>query len=530
MQDTEYYKELGIDIDRSSRKVYIDSPLNFLVEQTIVRGEGRLTKHGALAVTTGKHTGRSAQDKYIVMSPNTKDTIWWDNAIREMTPEHFAKLKAKAIEHLNNDSDLFITERSVGAHQEHNVCVRLITHHPQHSLFSKYLFRYRTRPFREDDFTIIHVPDMKINPKDYGARSGTIITTCFDTNTTIIVGSFYAGEIKKSMFCVMNYILPEKGILPMHAGANRLENGDTSVFFGLSGTGKTTLSTDQGTLLIGDDEHGMNDDGIFNFEGGCYAKTLKLSRNGEPEIWAATNSFGAMVENVVITEKTGELDFFDSSLTENGRSSYPLDFIEEREPSSQGKMPKHIFFLCADAFGILPPIAKLNKVQAMFYFVAGYTAKVAGTEIGIKEPQATFSPCFGGPFMMRHPEVYADLLGRYLDKYQFHVWLINTGWTGGSYGVGQRFPLNITRNIIRTVQSNALNIVPTRVNPIFGFDVPVAVRNVPTSMLNPRDTWSDQEEFELKAKQLAASFHKQMKKFGNFYDKCIEGAPVYTGE
>ena len=298
------------------------------------------------------------------------------------------------------------------------------------------------------------------------------------------------------------------------------------ILFGPPGTGKTTLSTDEGTYLVGDDEHGLSDNGIFNFEGGCYAKTFKLARSTEPEIFAAVNKFGALLENVIVTEKTGEADFFDNSLTENGRASYPLDFVDELETTSKGKVPQHIFFLSADAFGVLPPVAKLTKEQAMFYFVLGYTAKVAGTEIGVKEPSATFSPCFGAPFMLQHPKVYARLLGEYLDKHDIKVWLINTGWTGGPYGVGQRFPLNITRQIIRTVQANTLNLVPTERDEVFGFDIPAAVRNVPTSFLNPRSSWPNPGEFDQKANDLALSFHEQMKKFGDFYNENIKGSPL----
>ncbi len=527
MLDNEYYKKVGVNLDRGDYKIYKDSPLNTLIERAVQLGHGKLTKHGAMVVQTGKHTGRSAADKYVVKSPRTENTVWWENTLTAQTPEHFAELKKDVLEYLNKDKDLYITERSVGAHEKHNIGVRLVTSHPQHALFSKYLFRHRMRPLNEKDFLILHAPEMVIDPKKYGAKNPTIITTCFDTNTTIIVGSLYAGEIKKSMFCVLNYVLPEAGILPMHAGANELTNGETGIFFGLSGTGKTTLSTDEGTLLIGDDEHGMSDEGVFNFEGGCYAKTYKLSNQGEPEIWSASNRFGSMLENVVLTDRTGEPDFFDNSLTENGRSSYPLDFIDELKETSNGQVPSHIFFLTADAFGVLPPVAKLTKEQAMFYFVLGYTAKLAGTEIGVKEPMATFSPCFGAPFMLRHPSEYAKLLGDYLDRHDIGVWLINTGWTGGSYGVGQRFPLQITRQIVRTIQKNVLNITPFDRDEIFGFDIPHAVRKVPTSFLHPKEGWADKVAYEKKAKELAESFHKQMKGFGEFYNVNIEGSPVY---
>ena len=525
MKNKSYYENLGFHLD--GKQIFKDSPLNTLVEQAIKEEQGSLSRHGALVVETGKHTGRSAGDKYVVKSPSTEDTIWWDNSLTAMTPETFKKLKEKAIAHIDQKKKLYITERCVGAHGDHHVGVRTVTNYPQHSLFTKYLFRHPIKDLQDDAFLVLHAPDLEIDPAEFNTKSGTIIATCFDTNTTIITGTFYAGEIKKSMFCVMNYNLPDKKVLPMHAGANRLDNGETSVFFGLSGTGKTTLSTDIGTYLIGDDEHGLNDDGIFNFEGGCYAKTYKLSRTGEPEIFKAASTFGALLENVILTPKTGDPDYYDNSLTENGRCSYPLDFIEELESSSQGKVPKHIFFLTADAFGVLPPVARLTKEQAMFYFVLGYTAKVAGTEIGVKEPQATFSPCFGAPFMLRHPSVYAELLGDYLERHDIKVWLINTGWTGGPYGVGQRFPLNITRNIIRTVQKNTLNIVPTEKDPIFGFDVPQAVRDVPTSFLRPKDSWDNSQAYDDKAKELANSFHQQMKKFGSFYEKNKEGSPVF---
>ena len=525
----ELYQNLGLNCERSPYRLYVDAPLNLLVEKTIAMKQGHLTNRGALAVTTGQHTGRSAKDKYVVESERSRDKVWWDNNLGKMSAQNFQTLKQKVLAHFNEPRDLFVIQRSVGARPEHNLGVRLISTHPQHALFGKYLFRPPIHPAEASDFTIYHAPELSISPEEFGVRSGTVIATCFETNATIIVGTLYAGEIKKSMFCVMNYLLPDRDILPMHAGANRLQNGETSIFFGLSGTGKTTLATDQGTLLIGDDEHGMDDQGVFNFEGGCYAKTFKLSRQAEPEIWRATNHFGAMMENVVVTEKTGEPDFFDDSISENGRSSYPLDFVEEVEPSSQGKIPNHIFFLCADAFGVLPPVSQLTLDQAMFYFVAGYTAKVAGTEIGIVQPHATFSACFGGPFMLRHPSVYAELLGRYLDKHKINVWLINTGWTGGPYGEGNRFPLNITRNIIRTIQSGALNISPKKRDPIFGLNVPIAVRNVPTSLLNPQETWRDKEAYTVKAQELAASFHQQMRKFDELYQKISSGGPSYSG-
>lgn len=524
-----FYLDLGIKTNNTTRKIYFNSPNNFLIERAVATGGGHLSKTGALVVKTGKHTGRSAKDKYVVKTPATQKDIWWENDLNAMTPETFQKLKETTLKYLNQDQDLYITENSVGASPEHNIGVRLISTHPSHALFSNYLFRTPLAELDSNSFTILHAPTMKINAADYDAKSETIVTTCFETKTTIIVGTLYAGEIKKSMFSIMNYVLPAKNLLPMHSGCNKLENEEVSIFFGLSGTGKTTLSTDEGTFLIGDDEHALHDNGVFNFEGGCYAKTYKLSEETEPDIYNASNRFGSLLENVVLNEKTGKIDFFDKTLSENGRSSYPLDFIDSFEKTSQGGIPKHIFFLTADAFGVLPPVSKLTKAQAMFYFVLGYTAKLAGTEIGVKEPQATFSPCFGAPFMLRHPSVYAELLGHYLDKFNTDVWLINTGWTGGAYGVGQRFPLHITRKIIRAIQNNQLATAEFEKDAIFGLQIPTQLDKVPSSLIFPEKSWESTEKYHQQATALATSFHKQMQKFGDFYNKHAKaGGPTYS--
>ena len=382
------------------------------------------------------------------------------------------------------------------------------------------------RDLNNNDFTILHAPLLEIDPKKFNTKSETVIVTCFDSKTTIITGTCYAGEIKKSMFSVMNFLLPQKGVLPMHSGINEGERGETSVFFGLSGTGKTTLSTDHGKRLIGDDEHGLSDKGVFNFEGGCYAKTYKLSQKAEPDIYQASTREGSLLENVII-RPSGELDFDDCSITENGRSSYPLSFIPNIVPSAQGNIPSNMFFLTADAFGVLPPIAKLNKKQAMFYFVLGYTAKVAGTEVGIKEPQATFSPCFGAPFMLRHPMTYAKLLGQYIDKYQIPIWLINTGWSGGAYGVGKRYPIQFTRDIIRTIQKSKLTQTKFIKEPFFGLNIPEQLEDIPTSKLNAKLNWDNQNEYEQNARKLAKAFHQQMEKFGAFYQENKEGGPPF---
>ncbi len=521
---TGFYKRLGFS---TTNNIHINSPLSFYIEETVRLGYGKLSNDGALIVETGKHTGRSAGDRYIVKSDKTEKSIWWENNLNPMSSEIFEKLRTKVLTELQSKEDLYITEKCVGAHQSHNIAVRTISTRPQYSVFTNHLFRDLKREFKDDDFTILHIPELKLDPKEFNTKTETCVVTCLDSSTTIIVGTFYAGEIKKSMFSVMNYRLPEQNILPMHAGSSRLENQESSIFFGLSGTGKTTLSTDEGTFIIGDDEHGLSDEGIFNFEGGCYAKTYKLSQINEPEIWEATNRFGAMIENVYFDEKTREINFENKSITENGRSAYPLSFIKQLETSSQGNIPSHIFFLTADAFGVLPPVSKLTKEQAMFYFVLGYTAKLAGTEIGVKEPQATFSPCFGAPFMLRRPNEYAKLLGEYLDKYDIKVWLINTGWTGGSYGEGKRFPLPITRNIIRAIQGNKVNKTPTEADPIFNLQIPVEIDNVNSDILFPHTTWKDPQAYLDKAQNLALSFHQQMKTFGSFYKENIAGAPIF---
>ena len=504
-----FFKNLGLDLDK---KVTVNAKPDFLINRTVELGNGSLANNGSLVVKTGIHTGRAANDKYVVYADSTKESIWWDNNLNKMTPENFQKLKSTVVEYLNEQDELFVSENSVGAHPVQNIGVRVVTPRPSAALFSNYLFRKMEREFGTKDFTVLHAPQLKINPSEFGVKRETVITTCFDTKTTLVIGSLYNGEIKKSMFCVLNYVLPELGILPMHAGANEMKNGDVSVFFGLSGTGKTTLSTDEGTLLIGDDEHGLSDEGVFNFEGGCYAKTFELKEEAEPGIWRASNRFGALLENVVMNDK-GEIDYDDISLSENGRSSYPLDFIDGLKEDSTGGVPKNIFFLTADAFGVVPPVAKLSREQAMYYFVLGYTAKLAGTEIGVVEPQTTFSPCFGAPFMLRHPSVYAELLGNYIDKHNIQVWLVNTGWTGGVYGVGHRFPIKVTRQIIRAIQKDGLVDVPTSTDPIFGLEIPQAVEGVEQSVLWPRECWEKKEEYDEKAKELADSFTKNMKKY-----------------
>ncbi len=521
-----YLRDLGINTGSNDKTIHLDKPNSFLIEESLKSSRGKLSKDGALVVLTGKFTGRAAKDKYVVKSSSTQNTIWWENNVNEMSPTTFAKLREHVCQYLDKQSNLYVTEKGVGAHTTHHLLLRLVTPSPSHALFASHMFRTPTRSYDlKQDYTVLHAPELNINPAQFNTKSGTAIVTCFDTRTVIIVGTLYAGEIKKSLFAIMNYILPERGILPMHSGANIGQEG-SAVFFGLSGTGKTTLSTDQGRALIGDDEHGLSDQGVFNFEGGCYAKTFKLDEKAEPAIFRASNRFGALLENVKMNPVTREVDFNDSSISENGRASYPLSFIDGVEPTHNGPVPKNMFFLSADAFGVLPPVAKLTPEQAMFYFVLGYTAKLAGTEVGVTGPSATYSPCFGAPFMMRHPTVYAKLLEQYMNKHKISVWFINTGWANGPYGVGKRFPIHVTRSIIRQVQSGSLAKGEMHIDPIFGLHLPKVVEGVDAKTLNPALSWPDKNAYDKKARELAHSFHTQMKKFGDFYSQNIKGAPL----
>ncbi|MCC7460192.1 MAG: phosphoenolpyruvate carboxykinase (ATP), partial [Proteobacteria bacterium] len=455
----------------SSESIFENASQETLLKHAVDFTGAKLTDAGAIVVNTGKHTGRAAKDKYVVFTPSTENTIDWKNNVNKLTPETFKAIKAEVITYMNAQPRLYRTARNVGAMQKHALGVELFSTHPSHSLFFDYLMRNDNHAKNElGQYTIFHAPTFNVDSAKYGTRSETVIAMDLDNKEIIVVGTLYAGEIKKAVFSAMNYILPELGILPMHAGSNVAANGEVSVFFGLSGTGKTTLSTQEGRLLIGDDEHGLSDDGIFNFEGGCYAKTIKLSPTGEPGIFKACNTKGAILENVTLNGD--KPDFDDTTLSENGRCAYPLRYIDEIAAGSKGKVPNHMFFLSADAFGVLPPVSKLTAKQAMYYFLSGYTAKVAGTEIGVTEPKATFSTCFGAPFMMRQPVAYARLLGQYIQKHNIQVWLVNTGWTGGAYGIGSRFPLKITRRIIEAIQNGELANTTFVEEPNFGLSVP----------------------------------------------------------
>lgn len=489
-----------------------------LIEHSLKLNHAHLGPNGELIIDTRPHTGRSADDKYIVKNNETEKNVWWENNIKEMSGETFDKLVHKIYQYYTQKNQIYTTEQSMGSSEHIALGVKVYSPMPSAILFSEYMFKDKNAKVF-DNYFVLHAPDLEIDPSEFNVRSSTVIVTCFERKTTLIIGTKYSGEIKKSMFSILNYLLPTKNILPMHSGANLSKNGDSYVFFGLSGTGKTTLSTDTETLIIGDDEHGLSSEGIFNFEGGCYAKTFKLGKDTEPEIYAASSRFGSYLENVFFDKKNYQIDFFNGSETENGRSSYPLEFLPERVVDGKGPIPKDIFFLSADAFGVLPPLSKLTPELAEKYFVLGYTAKLAGTEIGIKSPKATFSPCFGAPFMLRHPTTYANILKEYLEKYKINVWLVNTGWFGGEFGVGERFPLKITRDLIRAVQNHELDfeLSPEHFekDEIFGFYIPKKVRSIDTQILNPKRAWKNANDYHTKATDLFNSFETQFKKFFN---------------
>jgi phosphoenolpyruvate carboxykinase (ATP) len=497
-----------------------------LYEEAIRRNEGLIAKEGPLVVKTGKHTGRSANDKFTVRDDMTEDTIWWGDTNRPMTPQEFDTLHTAFLAHMKG-KDLFVQDLWGGSDPEHRVAVRTVGEYAWHSLFCRTML---VRPSEEElkgmapQFTVINLPSFRADPATMGCRSETVIAVNFSKGLVLIGGTEYAGENKKSVFSILNYLLPEKGIMPMHCSANIGPDGDVAIFFGLSGTGKTTLSADSSRTLIGDDEHGWSDDSVFNFEGGCYAKMIRLSEEAEPEIYATTRRYGTVLENVVMDEQTRELDLDDNSLAENTRGAYPIHFIPNTSEHNRGGKPKNIIMLTADAFGILPPIARLTPEQAMYHFLSGYTAKVAGTEIGVKEPQATFSTCFGAPFMPRHPSVYGDLLRKKIAEGGVNCWLVNTGWTGGEYGTGHRMPIKETRALLHAALDGSLNVAPMRIDPNFGFEVPVEVPGVDTAILTPRDTWADPAAYDAKAQHLVSLFIKNFETFAAHVDDSVMAA------
>jgi len=500
-----------------------------LVEAAVARGEGRLSRDGALVAETGPHTGRSPNDKFMVRDAETEDAIWWGKSNKPMSPAHFATLKADFTAALRAKDTLFVQDLFGGSQPEYRANVRVITEFAWHSLFIRTLL-VRPKPSELADFapefTIIDLPSFRADPARHGCRSETVVAVNFSEKLILIGGTRYAGEMKKSVFSILNYKLPPLSVMPMHCSANIGAHGDTAVFFGLSGTGKTTLSADASRTLIGDDEHGWSDTAVFNFEGGCYAKMIRLSEVAEPEIYATTRRFGTVLENVVMDDATRTLDLDDASLAENSRGAYPIEFIPNASANNMGPTPKNIIMLTADAFGVLPPIAKLTPDQAMYYFLSGYTAKVAGTEIGVKDPEATFSTCFGAPFMPRHPSVYGGLLKERIAKGGVDCWLVNTGWTGGIFGVGKRMPIRVTRALLNAALDGSLNHAPFRTDPNFGFQVPITVPGVDMLILNPRDTWADTAAYDAKAATLVKLFIDNFAQFAEHVDVGVrEAAP-----
>ncbi len=495
-----------------------------LVEQAVRRGEGLLAKDGPLVVRTGRHTGRSANDRFVVRNSTSERTVWWGKSNKPMDADAFDRLHQDFIQALATKDTLFVADLYGGSQPEHRVRVRVVNELAWHNLFIRTLL---VRPEADElgdfdpEYLVIDLPSFKADPARHGCRSETIIAVNLEKKIILIGGTAYAGEMKKSVFGLLNFLLPPKGIMPMHCSANIGPQGDTAIFFGLSGTGKTTLSADPNRTLIGDDEHGWSDSHVFNFEGGCYAKMIRLSPEAEPEIFATTRRFGTVLENVVMNPVTRELDLDDGTLAENSRGAYPIEYIPNSSKENLGPLPRNVVMLTADAFGVLPPIARLTPDQAMYHFLSGYTAKVAGTEIGVTEPEATFSTCFGAPFMPRHPSVYGNLLKQRIAEGNVDCWLVNTGWTGGKYGVGKRMPIQATRALLNAALDGSLKNANFRKDPNFGFDVPVEVPGVDTAILDPRSTWADKDEYDRTAARLVDLFVENFAEFAEHVDEGV---------
>ncbi len=499
-----------------------------LTEIALKRGEGVLSNTGALAVNTGKYTGRSPKDKYIVDTPTIHDDIAWGSVNKPIDKENFDSIKAKMMAYLQN-KELYVFDGFAGADKKYAKKFRIINELASQNLFIQDLLVRPTEEELEDfepDYVLIAAPGFKCIPEVDNTNSEACIAIDYEAKTVIIAGSQYAGEIKKSVFSVMNYVLPKNGVLSMHCSANIGEGGDSAIFFGLSGTGKTTLSADPNRRLIGDDEHGWSDDGVFNIEGGCYAKCIDLSEEKEPEIFNAVK-FGTLLENVILDPDTGVPDYSDGSLTENTRAGYPVTYIPNAELSGKSSQPDTVIFLTADAFGVLPPISKLDNDMAMFHFVSGYTSKLAGTERGITEPQTTFSTCFGEPFLPLDPSVYAEMLGEKIKNNNSRVFLINTGWSGGPYGVGSRIKLKYTRAMVSAAISGQLDNVEYKLHDIFNVYVPQSCPDVPSEILNPANTWADKDAYEKSAKELSAKFNENFKKYKNMPENIVKAGPKY---
>jgi phosphoenolpyruvate carboxykinase (ATP) len=495
-------------------RVHWNLPAAALYEEAVRRGEGLIAAEGPLVCRTGQHTGRSPNDKFIVREPSSEAHIAWGEVNRPMSPEAFDALQRDLVASLSG-RDLFVQDAWAGADRKYRLPIRIVTEYAWHSLFARNLFIVsEQRADHAPQFTVIDASSFKADPARHGSRSDVVIAINFGKRLVLIAGTSYAGEIKKSIFSVLNYLLPLGGVMPMHCSANIGAAGDVALFFGLSGTGKTTLSSDPERRLIGDDEHGWSDTGVFNFEGGCYAKTIRLSAEAEPQIYATTRRFGTVLENVVVDERTRALNLDDDRFTENTRAAYPISFIDQAEPSAQGGHPKNIVMLTADAFGVLPPIARLTPEAAMYHFLSGYTAKVAGTEKGVTEPRATFSTCFGAPFLPLPPHRYATMLGEKIAAHRSRVWLVNTGWTGGPYGVGTRMKIRYTRAMIKAALAGSLDAVEFVKDPVFNLDVPARCPDVPSDVLNPRTTWKDGAAYDRQAAQLAQMFRENFARSG----------------
>ncbi|RJL18007.1 phosphoenolpyruvate carboxykinase [Paracoccus siganidrum] len=510
-------------------RVYYNLLEPALMTEAVARGEGKLGLGGTFLVSTGAHTGRSPKDKFVVRTPDVEDTIWWDNN-KPMSPEAFDRLHQDMLAHMKG-RDYFVQDLFGGADPAERLDVRIITELAWHGLFIRHLLR---RPAAEElveftpEFTIINCPDFKADPERHGCRSETVIALNFAKKLILIANTAYAGENKKSVFTLLNYILPGKGIMPMHCSANHAPGNpdDSAVFFGLSGTGKTTLSADPSRTLIGDDEHGWSENGIFNFEGGCYAKTISLSPKAEPEIYATTSRFGTVIENMVYDEDSLELDFEDNSITDNMRCAYPLEAISNASDTSLGGHPKNVIMLTCDAYGVLPPIARLTPAQAMYHFLSGFTSKTPGTEVGVTEPIPTFSTCFGAPFMPRRPEVYGKLLQEKIARHGASCWLVNTGWTGGAFGTGKRMPIAATRALLAAALDGSLNNVQFRKDPNFGFEVPVSVPGVEDRLLDPRQTWADGAAYDAQAAKLVQMFSDNFAQYLDAIDDEVRAAAI----
>jgi phosphoenolpyruvate carboxykinase (ATP) len=509
------------------RRVYWNLPTAALYEEIIHRSEARIAHMGPVVVSTGKHTARAAADKFVVREQATDEHIWWGQYNRPFDPEAFSILHSRLQGYLQG-RDVFVQDCYAGADPEYQLPIRIITQKAWHSLFARNMFlkapTIDALKRHVPEFTVIAVPPFLASPLVDSTRSDTFIIINFREKLALIGGSAYGGEIKKTIFTVLNYLLPLEGVLSMHCSANVGMDGDVAIFFGLSGTGKTTLSADPERRLIGDDEHGWSDNGIFNFEGGCYAKVIRLSPDAEPQIYACTRRFGTILENVTSDPYSRRLDLNDEKITENTRAAYPLEYIENCLPERRAGHPKNIIFLTCDASGVMPPISKLSPEQAIYHFISGYTSKIAGTEIGLGiEPEITFSTCFGGPFMVHYPYDYAELLKKRMVKYGANCWLVNTGWTGGSFGVGKRISIRHTRALLNAALSGSLTKVPYRKDPVFGFDVPTACEGVPQEILDPANTWPSREEYFKKYDALAARFIENFK-------LMMEGCPPHVVE